>query len=44
MVFLRPATLAGENAASNADLNQRLQNLQGPVLGRADIAQPLPLL
>ena len=31
-------------AASNADLNQHLQTLQGPVLGPADIAQPLPLL
>jgi len=31
-------------AASNGDLNQRLQKLQGPVLGPADIAQPLPLL
>ncbi|MCX5956561.1 MAG: hypothetical protein NTW51_09180 [Cyanobacteria bacterium] len=31
-------------AASTADLNQQLQNLQGPVLGPADIAQPLPLL
>jgi len=28
MVFLHPATLARENAASNADLNQKLQNLQ----------------
>jgi len=28
MVFLHPATLARENAASNADLNQQLQNLQ----------------
>jgi hypothetical protein len=32
------------SAASNADLNQQLQKLQGPVLGPADIAQPLPLL
>ena len=31
-------------AASNADLNQQLQKLQGPVLGPADIAQPLTLL
>jgi len=31
-------------AASNADLNKQLQKLQGPVLGPADIAQPLPLL
>jgi len=28
MMFLHPATLARENAASNADLNQQLQNLQ----------------
>jgi hypothetical protein len=44
MVFLHPETLARENSVSNADLNQQLQNLQGPVLGPADIAQPLPLL
>lgn len=31
-------------ATSNAELNQQLQKLQGPVLGPADIAQPLPLL
>ena len=31
-------------AASNADLNQQLQKLEGPALGPADIAQPLPLL
>jgi hypothetical protein len=31
-------------AASNAELNQQLQALQGPVLGPADLAQPLPLL
>ena len=31
-------------AASNADLNVQLQKLSGPVLGPADIAQPLPLL
>jgi hypothetical protein len=31
-------------AASNDDLNQQLQKLSGPVLGPADIAQPLPLL
>jgi hypothetical protein len=31
-------------AASNEDLNQQLQKLNGPVLGPADIAQPLPLL
>jgi hypothetical protein len=44
MMFLHSATLARENAANNADLDQQLQNLQGPVLGPADIAQPLPLL
>jgi hypothetical protein len=44
MVFLHPATLARENAASNADLNQQLQKLQGPVLGPADNAKPLSLL
>ncbi len=38
---LRQAVAGG---ASNADLNQQLQKLQGPVLGPADIAQPLPLL
>jgi hypothetical protein len=43
-MFLHSATLARENAASNADLNQQLQKLQGPGLGPADIAQPLPLL
>jgi hypothetical protein len=32
------------SAASNADLNQQLRKLEGPVLGPADIAQPLPLL
>ena len=32
------------SATSNADLNQQLQKLSGPVLGPADIAQPLPLL
>jgi hypothetical protein len=35
-------TVAG--ATSNEEINQRLQRLQGPVLGPADIAQPLPLL
>jgi len=44
MVFLHPETLARENSASNADLNQQLQNLQGPALAPADIAQPLFLL
>ena len=32
------------SATSNADLNLQLQKLSGPVLGPADIAQPLPLL
>ena len=32
------------SATSNAELNQQLQTLQGPVLGPADLAQPLPLL
>lgn len=32
------------DAASNADLVSRLQELSGPVLGPADVAQPLPLL
>ena len=32
------------SAASNDELNQQLQALQGPVLGPADLAQPLPLL
>ena len=41
LVALRQA-VAG--AASNADLNQQLQKLQGPVLGPADLAQPLHLL
>jgi hypothetical protein len=31
-------------AASNAALHQQLQKLKGPVLGPADIAQPLPLV
>jgi hypothetical protein len=44
MVFLHPATLARENAAGDADLRQQLQKLEGPALGPADIAQPLPLL
>jgi hypothetical protein len=43
MTFLHSATLARENAAGNADFNHQLQHLQGPVLGPADIAQPLPL-
>ena len=32
------------SATNNEEINQRLQRLQGPVLGPADIAQPLPLL
>ncbi len=35
---------AVDSADNNAEINQRLQRLQGPVLGPADIAQPLPLL
>jgi len=31
-------------ARSNAELNSELQKLQGPVLGPADLANPLPLL
>jgi hypothetical protein len=31
-------------ASSNAELNAGLQKLSGPVLGPADLAQPLPLL
>ena len=41
LVALRQAVAS---AASNEEINQRLQRLQGPVLGPADIAQPLPLL
>ena len=41
---LRALRQAVASAASNADLNQQLQKLEGPVLGPADIAQPLPLL
>jgi len=41
---LKTLRQAVAGAASNADLNQQLQKLQGPVLGPADIAQPLPLL
>jgi len=41
---LKALRQAVAGAASNADLNQQLQTLQGPVLGPADIAQPLPLL
>ena len=32
------------SASSSADLKQKLQTLQGPVLGPADLTQPLPLL
>lgn len=38
---LRQAT---DRAGSNAELNSELQKLQGPVLGPADLANPLPLL
>ncbi|MCX5946801.1 MAG: hypothetical protein NTY67_00940 [Cyanobacteria bacterium] len=41
LVALRQAVAS---AASNEEINQRLQHLQGPVLGAADLAQPLPLL
>jgi hypothetical protein len=41
LVALRQAVAS---AASNGEINQSLQRLQGPVLGPADIAQPLPLL
>ena len=41
LVVLRQAVAS---ASSNAEVNQRLQRLQGPVLGPADLAQPLPLL
>jgi hypothetical protein len=41
---LRALRQALASAASNADLNQQLRKLEGPVLGPADIAQPLPLL
>ena len=41
---LKALRQAVASAASNADLNQQLQKLSGPVLGPADIAQPLPLL
>ncbi|MEI7665597.1 MAG: hypothetical protein WCI65_06075 [Synechococcaceae cyanobacterium ELA263] len=41
LVALRQAVAS---AASNEEINQQLQKLQGPVLGPADIAQPLPLL
>jgi hypothetical protein len=41
---LKALRQAVADAASNADLNQQLQKLRGPVRGPADIAQPLPLL
>ncbi len=41
---LRALRQAVASAASNADLNQQLRKLEGPVLSPADIAQPLPLL
>jgi len=41
---LKALRQAVAGAASNADLNVQLQKLSGPVLGPADIAQPLPLL
>lgn len=41
---LKTLRQAVAGATSNAALNQQLQKLQGPVLGPADIAQPLPLL
>jgi len=41
---LKALRQAVAGAASNADLNQQLQKFQGPVLGPADIAQPLTLL
>jgi hypothetical protein len=41
---LRALRQAVASAASNADLNQQLRKLEGPVLGPADIAQPHPLL
>ncbi|MEB3331744.1 MAG: hypothetical protein VKI83_04545 [Synechococcaceae cyanobacterium] len=40
---LRALGQAVPGAASTADLNGQLQKLQGPVLGPAGIAQPLPL-
>jgi hypothetical protein len=41
---LKALRKAVAGATSNAELNQQLQRLSGPVLGPADIAQPLPLL
>ena len=36
--------VAVASATSIEEINQRLQRLQGPILGQADLAQPLPLL
>ena len=41
---LKALRQAVAGATSNAELNQQLQRLSGPVLGPADIAQPMPLL
>jgi hypothetical protein len=41
LIMLREAVAS---ASSNAELNQELQRRDGPVLGPADLAQPLPLL
>jgi hypothetical protein len=41
LVALRQAVASATN---NEEINQRLQRLQGPVLGPGDLAQPLPLL
>jgi len=41
---LKALRQAVTGATSNVDLNLQLQKLSGPVLGPADIAQPLPLL
>ena len=41
LILLRQAVAS---AGNNAELNQQLQRLDGPVLGPADLAQPLPLL
>ena len=41
---LKALRQAVRGAASNAELSQQLQKLQGPVLRPADISQPMPLL
>ena len=41
---LKALRQAVASATSNEEINQRLQRLRGPVLGPADLAQPLPLL